>query len=230
MTTTPVRQQYKTKQRRITSGMLNFVDVVCTVLAMIILLAYILRRYEAWHYRAINSHCVVSSSFVLTPTTSAQYFPRREAPPLCAVATATTICVGTTPHHGLGLFAKHRMLCGEPVGVALDTNNGTHSNRGMLDDYLPQVTPMASKINHCSSKFNTRIVPERVGVASTTTSSQTSGMLVHSSSKPKLRKNGFTGRWILLATANIAKGQELTIDYNDLPWFLWQPIPWWTCD
>ena len=230
MTTTPVRQQYKTKQRRSTSGMLDFVDVVCTVLAMIILLAYILRRYEAWLYRAINSHCVVSSSFVLTPTTSSQYFPRREAPPLCAAATATTVCVGTTPHHGLGLFAINRMLCGEPVGVALDTNNGTHSNRGMLDDYLPQVTPMASKINHCSSNFNTRIVPERVGVASTTTSSQTSGMLVHSSSKPKLRKNGFTGRWILLATANIAKGQELTIDYNDLPWFLWQPIPWWTCD
>lgn len=219
---TTSRQEYNAKQRRTASSML---DVVCCLLAVVILLSYILRRYEARLHRSINSSCFVPSEFVVV---AAGTFLRRRDAPLCdaAVTTSTTtgICVGTTRTQGLGLFATKRMACGEPVGVALDTNNGTHSNRGVLDDYIPQVTAMAGKLNHCSSKFNTRIVPERFGASA-------SAMLMNggSSSRSSFRKDGSTRRWILMTTAIVTIGEELTIDYNDLPWFLWQPAPWWRC-
>lgn len=202
-------------------GTLNFLDCICCMLASTVVLSYMFRRYQASLHRQIKTGCTLPASF---PASSATFTLPREAPLCSEDKVVSRVCIGTSPipTHGLGLLLStttNVLQCGDPIGIALDTNNGTYSKRGIIDHFIPQVTPMASKLNHCAEKSNVRIVRE----VSTT-------HLLRSNHAKDHKSQRKTGRWILIATQDVTVGEELTVDYSDLPWYLWQPLPWWTCD
>lgn len=41
-----------------------------------------------------------------------------------------------------------------------------------------------------------------------------------------LRKDSNGAKWDLVAIKDIAKGKEITINYNDTPWFIDNAMPW----
>jgi hypothetical protein len=202
-------------------GSLKALDCICCMLGSIVVLSYMFRRYQAsLHRLQIKTACTIPASFLASSSASSTL--PREAPLCSEDKGSSRVCIGTSPipTHGLGLLLSTNVLrCGDPIGIALDTNNGTYSKRGIIDHFIPQVTPMASKLNHCSENSNARIVRE----VSTTELLRANHIKDHKTTQRK------TGRWILIATQDVTVGEELTVDYSDLPWYLWQPLPWWTC-
>jgi hypothetical protein len=193
---------------------MNKLDFVCLLTALIIALSYIFRRFEVVQHQTLRSqqnipfinHCKVPKVAVKT-----LHLSRKTQ--LCSTISSrqqANTCVGISNVEGRGLFANKNINCGNNIIIALDFNE-----TGSITWFgLPKVTPAAKYLNHCPIQYNTELVPE-----------------IHST--PSFKSFGETstrtGRWILKTNRNVRKGEELTVDYNNLPWFIYQPNPFWKC-
>ena len=214
------------------------VDALCTALAAMILMAYAWRRLatardhgEFFATRLPERERCPFPDHYAAATSAALASLSRNAT-LCENTTWNiSACTGPAPSgHGMGLIATTNLSCGTVVGVMLDnvvklsreSNNNKFNNLAkVLHHFVPRVTPLASKINHCATRPNVRIVPEQL---------RSAGVLEKNGSPTgslQTRKN--TGRWIGITIDKVAQHQELVADYNDQPWYIWQPLPWWAC-
>jgi hypothetical protein len=201
---------------------MRVLDIICWSLAALVLLSYVWRRFTANRHRRtklstnvnVRVLCNIEDTIATGTQTHGTTLPR--AAPFCNATTAgkTNACVAESIH-GVGLFATQHFGCGEPIAIVLDVALPSLQNLQNVQHmlHIPQVTPLGHRINHCPLKYNTRIIPEVASTEGSHLRSRTSA----------------TGRWILVATEEITQLTEFTTDYNDLPWFLWQPMPWWYC-
>ena len=209
-------------------------DLVCCTLATLLLTSYLWRRMEAkkntFLRTTFQKQCTLPLHVQLNHPPSL-YISRTAKPcPAAAAAAAAAAAVTKTitmvqseascfaPSHiaGHGLFAAKDILCGQSIVVALDyINNDIRVRRPIIDAFIPRVTPAGHRINHCAVKSNSAILPEVVYSAAAALNNT--------------KYYTTTGRYILTSTRFITKGEELTLDYSDLPWYLLQPAPWWTC-
>jgi len=151
--------------------------------------------------------------------------------------TAVAACVGPSRISGRGLFANRSIPCLSTIGVALDTarwlrpflhptatyESGIGGMNGMGGDTsvvaattssasssAPSascVTPLGAVVNHCH-RANAKIVPAPAFAPAPAS---------------------FLGKYLLMATADIAEGEEITVDYYGAQWFILPPRPWWGC-
>lgn len=56
------------------------------------------------------------------------------------------------------------------------------------------------------------------------------GKKINHSSNPnaKLVKDPMCLKWYLVATRKISKNEEITMNYENTPWFIDGPMPWWS--
>ena len=152
--------------------------------------------------------------------------------------TAVAACVGPSRISGRGLFANRSIPCLSTIGVALDTARWLSPFLHPAATYLSGMSGMGGMGGMGGVGGGTSVVAATTSSASSSSSSASCvtplGNVVNHCNRANAKivpalTSFLLGKYLLVATADIAEGEEITVDYYGAQWFILPPRPWWGC-
>ena len=177
-------------------------DTFCCFLLAVVLCIHVARRVSVWrHNKLLRSRS--NRCIVADPLvvdSSLQPLPTVARPCPAAASKGTRRFLCTSKSRIAGVGVFAGSDISCGIPLGVGIVNGTSGTTAVLTSPLTaKVTPLGKLVNHCSMP------------------------------NVKLVKEMGSGRWVFVGIAPLHAGQEVTLDYNDLPWFIQPPLPWWSC-